>query len=132
MFVLLQIHAPCCAAVTACMRKEGACAWKGGRGQSATWRKVSASIPPAPTTAPASRASAYAVRPTRVLIVNKVRTVVYTAKKKKKGSTCTQMTLLFLLKARIEFNTTLINIFILSKDQMTLCDTKGIPQTDGP
>lgn len=89
MFVLLQIHAPCCAAVTACMRKEGACAWKGGRGQSATWRKVSASIPPAPTTAPASRASAYAVRPTRVLIVNKVRTVkphdvVYTAKKKKK------------------------------------------------
>lgn len=85
MFVLFQIHAPCCAAVTACMRKEGACAWKGGRGQSATWRKVSASIPPAPTTAPASRASAYAVRPTRVLIVNKVRTVVYTAKKKKKG-----------------------------------------------
>lgn len=84
MFVLLQIHAPCCAAVTACMRKEGVCAWKGGRGQSATWRKVSASIPPAPTTAPASRASAYAVRPTRVLIVNKVRTVVYTAKKKKK------------------------------------------------
>lgn len=76
MFVPLQIRALCCAAATACTRKEGVCAWQGGRGQSVTWRKVSVSIPPAPTMAPASRVSAYAVLPTRVLTVNKVRSFI--------------------------------------------------------
>lgn len=68
-----QIRALCCAAGTGCMRKEGVCAWPGGRGQSVTWRKVSASTPPAPTTARAFRESAYAVQPTRAPTVSKVR-----------------------------------------------------------
>lgn len=55
------------------MRKEGVCVWRGGRGQSATWRKVSASTPPAPTMAPAFKESAYVVQPTRALTVSKVR-----------------------------------------------------------
>lgn len=70
---LPQIHALCCAAGTGCTRKEGVCAWRGGRGQSVMWRKVSASTPPAPTTAPAFRESAYVVQPTRALTVSKVR-----------------------------------------------------------
>lgn len=55
------------------MRKEGVCAWRGGRGQSVTWRKVNASTPPAPTMAPAFKESAYVVQPTRALTVSKVR-----------------------------------------------------------
>ena len=70
--VLLQIRALCCAAVTGCMRKDGACAWQGGREQSVTWRKVIVLTPPAPTMAPAFRGSAYVVQPTRGITVSKV------------------------------------------------------------
>lgn len=48
------------------------CAWQGGREQSVMWRKVSVSTPPAPTMVPASRESAFVVRPTKGLTVNKV------------------------------------------------------------